>query len=503
MKYCGEFAMPGTDVFSASRRNFISVSILAALSMPLARAAGIAPGAGAESGLAADPMRPTFHFLPKAGWINDPNGPIFHNGVYHLFYQYNEALKITGGMSWGHAVSPDMVHWRHEPQAMAPVAGSPDSFGVWTGSCLAVGKRVYAVYTGVSKTGAAHASVQGDQPLHETQMLSWSDDAALNHWQRPARTIVADPPPGMKVTGFRDPSLWRQGGYYYMTVGSGEAHKGGCVLLYRSRDLHTFQFQHRLVGADWNGLSVEDGGDMWECPEFFPLGDGHVLIYSTEGRAHWVSGKLDAETMRFQPATQGLLDAGAFYAPKTQLDANGDRILWGWVQETRSPDAFEAAGWAGMISLPRRLRLDPNGRLRVDIPAVTERLRAASLPATHSQHGTVFTLPRANGEVVCSGTQGAPFELTVTAAGGNEPLLRVAYTPDGRRFSVESRDIALSPGDTPDVHLFVDGSVIEVIVGGREGYTKRFYIHGGPDITVEVRGASAKARAWSVKPAVT
>ena len=492
--------MAGAGIFSASRRKFISLSVVAALTPPLARATALVQGR--HPALAADPMRPTFHYLPDAGWINDPNGPILHNGVYHLFYQYNAALKITGGMSWGHAVSRDMVHWRHEALAMAPVPGSPDAFGVWTGSCLAVDKRVYAVYTGVAKADAAHASVHGDQELHETQMLSWSDDAGLAHWKRPARTILADPPPGMKVTGFRDPSLWRQGEYYYMTVGSGEANKGGCVLLYRSRDLQTFEFQHRLVGADWNGASAEDGGDMWECPEFFPLGDGHVLIYSTEGRAHWVSGKLDADTMTFHPARQGLLDTGAFYAPKTQLDAHGERILWGWIQETRSPEAFEAAGWAGMISLPRRLRLDADGQLRMDIPAVTNQLRAASIPARHSDNGTAFILAKANGEVVCSGTNDAPFEVIVTAGRSEETLLRVVYEPDMHHLSVASRHIPLFAGDHPDVHLFVDGSVIEAIIGGREGYTHRFYIPGGPDITVEVRGARAKAQAWSIKSAV-
>jgi beta-fructofuranosidase len=493
--------MAGAGFFSASRRKFVSLSIAAALAPPLARAAAIVRATHPKPGPAADPMRPTFHYLPKAGWINDPNGPIFHNGVYHLFYQYNEALKITGGMSWGHAVSSDMVHWRHEALAMAPMPGSPDSFGVWTGSCLAVDKRVYAVYTGVAKADDAHASVHGDQALHETQMITWSDDTGLDHWQRPAQTIVADPPPGMKVTGFRDPSLWRHGEFYYMTVGSGEAHKGGCVLLYRSRDLKTFEFQHRLVGADWNGASADDGGDMWECPEFFPLGDGHVLIYSTEGRAHWVSGKLDTDTMTFHPARQGLLDSGAFYAPKTQLDEHGDRILWGWVQETRSSDAFEAAGWAGMISLPRRLRLDAEGQLRMDIPAVTNKLRAASLPAKQSGDGMVFILPKANGEVVCAGAGDASFEVIVMAAESPKALLHVAYEGDKQRFSVASRQIPLSSGDQPDVHLFVDGSVIEAIIGGREGYTTRFYIPNGPDITVKLRGAHVKAQAWSVKPA--
>lgn len=482
--------------FSSSRRKFLSLSVLAALAAPVVRASGFIPAADAMRDVPADPMRPTFHFLPRAGWINDPNGPIYHDGTYHLFYQYNEKLRITGGMSWGHATSTDMLHWQHQPMAMAPVAGTPDSFGVWTGSCFQVEKRTYAVYTGVSIADAAHATAHGDPNLQETQMLSWSDDPDLAHWTRPARTIVPLPPQDMQVTGFRDPSIWQQDGYYYMTVGSGEEHKGGCVLLYRSRDLATWEFQHRLVGADWNGASKDDGGDMWECPEFFPLGDGHVLIYSTEGRAHWLSGTLDSQAMVFHPRKQGVLDTGAFYAPKTQLDAHGERIAWGWVQETRPLDAFEAAGWAGMISLPRRLRLDNDGELRMDIPPVTDKLRGGAIKRIATTSGVHHTLPRANGEVTCVGTSASAFDLVVSA--GNDALLRIAYAPDDHVITLANRRIALARSDAPHVHLFVDGSVIEAIVGHREGYTTRFYIDGAPDITVIITGAGVTSNAWTV-----
>lgn len=433
--------------FSSRRRKFLSLSVLAALAAPVVRASGFVPAAHAMRDVHADPMRPTFHFLPRAGWINDPNGPIYHDGTYHLFYQYNEKLRITGGMSWGHATSTDMLHWQHQPIAMAPAANTPDAFGVWTGSCFQVEKRTYAVYTGVSITDAAHATAHGDPNLQETQMLSWSDDPGLAHWTRPARTIVPLPPQGMQVTGFRDPSIWQQDGYYYMTVGSGEEHKGGCVLLYRSRDLSTWEFQHRLVGADWNGASKDDGGDIWECPEFFPLGDGHVLIYSTEGRAHWLSGTLDSQAMVFHPRKQGVLDTGAFYAPKTQLDADGERIAWGWVQETRSLDAFEAAGWAGMISLPRRLRLDTDGTLRVDIPRVTDDLRAKVIEPVTRKHGSRFTLPRANGELIYTGNHASAFELVISA--GSETLLRVVYAPADHAITLANRTIVLAEGDAP------------------------------------------------------
>jgi len=74
-----------------------------------------------QARLAADPLRPQFHLLPARNWMNDPNGPIFWNGLYHMFYQYNPNAAVWGDMHWNHAVSEDMIHWRHMPIALAPL----------------------------------------------------------------------------------------------------------------------------------------------------------------------------------------------------------------------------------------------------------------------------------------------------------------------------------------------------------------------------------------------
>ena len=86
--------------------------------------------------LAAIRCGPQFHLLPHANWMNDPNGPIYWNGQYHMFYQYNPDGAYWGNMHWGHAVSPDMVHWRHLPVALAPTPGSPDADGCFTGTAV-------------------------------------------------------------------------------------------------------------------------------------------------------------------------------------------------------------------------------------------------------------------------------------------------------------------------------------------------------------------------------
>src|SRR6202158_4014418 len=79
--------------------------------------------------LASDPLRPQYHLLPAHNWMNDPNGPIFFRGHYHMFYQYNPQAAVWGNMNWGHAASSDMIHWKHEPIALSPTPGRPHRAG--------------------------------------------------------------------------------------------------------------------------------------------------------------------------------------------------------------------------------------------------------------------------------------------------------------------------------------------------------------------------------------
>jgi beta-fructofuranosidase len=499
-----------------TRRHFLSTA--AALTTIATMPRSLFAQGSLPQRLSHDPLRPQFHLLPARNWMNDPNGPIYFNGHYHMFFQYNPLAATWGDMSWNHAVSPDMVHWKLLPVALTPTPNSPDSFGVFSGSAIAVShgnaKRVYAVYTGTQKSDDAHATIRdGANNVQESQCLAWSDDPMLIHWTKDPQPIIARPPAGLAITGFRDPSIWRQGDWYYMTVGSGIAKVGGCVLLYRSPvlgDLKHWEYLHPLTSSTWNGHPTSnpcDDGEMWECPEFFPLGDpakgnAHVLIYSTLGKVFWESGALDAATMKFTMHKRGELDWGAFYAPKTQLDAHGRRILWGWIPEKRSEDAMRSAGWSGMMSLPRVLSLDADGTLRITIAEQVQQLRAGPLKMEAMSSGIAATLPAANGELLCTGTRCKSFQLRLGTQA--EPiLLKIEYAATQNAFLCDGKEIALEPGDIPTVRAFVDSSVIEMILGDRIGLTKRFYYSGSaPDVSVivESQDASAKLAAWKIAP---
>jgi beta-fructofuranosidase len=458
-----------------------------------------------EARLAADPLRPQFHLLPAANWMNDPNGPVYFNGRYHMFFQYNPLGATWGNMSWAHAVSPDMLHWTHLPVALKPTPGGPDSYGCFSGSAIRVDKRVFAVYTATRESTPELATIHEGKANHiqESQCIAWSDDPDLVVWNKDPNPIVPRPPEGLNITGFRDPSAWKQGDWYYMTVGSGVAKVGGCVLLYRSKDLKSWEYLHELTSGAWNGKPTAnpcDDGEMWECPEFFPLDGAHVLIYSTMGKVFWQSGVLDVTSMKFAPAKTGLLDLDAFYAPKTQLDAQGRRILWGWIPERRPESAMKEAGWSGMMSLPRVMNLDKDGTLRLRILPQAASLRSGVVSQVESRSGILKTLRKASGEIMCSGTRGKSFEFTLS--NGDSELLHVSYSAEKHAFVADGNEIALQPTDAPTLQVFVDGSVIELILSERIGWTKRFYYPGttAPDIGAWANGTDVRMTAWEIKP---
>ncbi|MGB7355304.1 MAG: glycoside hydrolase family 32 protein, partial [Acidobacteriaceae bacterium] len=219
-----------------------------------------------EAQLANDPRRPQYHLLPARNWMNDPNGPIYWGGQYHMFFQYNPHAAVWGDMHWGHAVSPDMIHWRHLPVALAPTPGGPDAAGCFTGSALNDGARVAILYTGVVSAPENETTIRdGAHSLRESQCLAFST-GDLTRWTKDSQAVIAVPPPGLAVTGFRDPAPWRQGDAWYCAIGSGIRGQGGAILLYRSADLRHWDYLHPLAQGSGSGQAAAnpvDSGDMW------------------------------------------------------------------------------------------------------------------------------------------------------------------------------------------------------------------------------------------------
>jgi beta-fructofuranosidase len=477
---------------------------------------GVLPG-----DLAMDPRRPQYHLLPRANWMNDPDAPICWKGVYHMFYQYNPDGAYWGNMHWGHAASPDMIHWRHLPVALAPTPGGPDSDGCFTGTAVIQDGRVAILYTGVKAVPRDQATIKGGTPpLLETQCLAVSDDPDLRTWVQTSAPVLSAPPQGMQVNGFRDPSPWRQSEWWYMVVAAGIPSQGGCALLYRSRDLRTWEYMHMLSKTDHEGAAAFNPispWEVWECPEFFAVGDWHVLIYSTSHRTYWQSGKLDNEKMIFRPLQAGILDYGSLYAAKTQLDQSGNRIVWGWIQESRSVEDCKAAGWAGVMSLPRVLTVADDGRIRtrpaVEVNHLRSNERRLHLTADEGNDHAQINSMRVRGccgEILCTvRSTSEAFKLTLSGSSeSTAPWLTLRYDPHhADEIFVDDYPLPVVPGENKDLdlNLYVDGSVIEVFINGEAAYTKRFYCpeNTAPDLQMQWAGRLAdiaNLRVWQLSP---
>ena len=482
-----------------NRRRFL-ISSLASSVVGTARLHGLAyprEQAAVRERLRRDPLRPQFHLLPRANWMNDPCAPRFFQGQYHMFFQYNPGAAVWGDMHWAHAVSSDLIHWKHLPVALSPSEGGYDAAGCFTGSVLPGVEIPTILYTGVTRCSPQQETIRGEG-LREVQCLATSTGADLRSWEKRDKPVLDGPPPGLQVTGFRDPCPWKDGDTWYMGVGSGFNKVGGAVLLYTSRDGVNWRYLHPLAEGKWNGgtkTNPVDTGEMWECPDFFPLGDKHVLLYSTERQVYWEVGVFDKRDLRFHRETRGLLDHGSYYAMKSMIDAKGRRILWGWVQETRSPEECRAAGWAGAMALPRVLSLGSDNELRMDIPPEFAALRShapSSGMSIESRAGAVVYRFQA-GEKACG------LELRAGAA----VLFAVQY--DGGGGSTPSvkaggKSLRLSPGQdgVSTVSLWIDGSVIEAFVDSKEVMTARCYTPSPGGIQVAWAGAANALRSLTV-----
>jgi beta-fructofuranosidase len=476
---------------SLSRRAFLQMSTAAALVRWRWRSLRVSDAKTTSlcHHLQSDPLRPQFHLLPAANWMNDPNGPIFFRGQYHMFHQYNPEGAVWGNMHWAHAVSPDIVHWTHEPIAIRPTPNGFDRDGVFSGSAVLDGDVPTVIYTGVLPPSSdAEATLRdGKHTWREVQCLAVSKDPALRTWEKLADPVIRTPPSGMAVTGFRDPCVWREDDQWWLALGSGTRERGGAILLYRSTDLRKWAYVHPMIEGGASGKNTTnpvDDGDMWECPDFFALGNKHVLLISTMGKVRWKVGTY--RERKFTPEKQGVVDHGAYYAAKSMLDRDGNRILWGWIPETRPETEFSAAGWAGAMGLPRVLWLNSAGELAMEVS-----------PAVRVLRGDHFGLRGGGAKAVANLISNAhirdlaaelrtefraksskPVTIRLTDA-ANKDFASIAVNPGapGRELNVNGMVAPLAETDGTPVrlHALLDGSVLEVIANQTTSITARIY----------------------------
>ncbi|GAB4121610.1 MAG: hypothetical protein Fur005_43560 [Roseiflexaceae bacterium] len=298
--------------------------------------------------------RPLLHFAPQSGWINDPNGLLYLDGEYHLFYQHHPQGIVWGPMHWGHAVSTDLVRWQELPIALVPDAEG----AIFSGS---------AVVDAQDRAGFGAAAMIAiftqDRPGRQAQSLAWSHDHGRT-WLVYPHNPVLTPPAG--IVDFRDPKVfWYQGvtgSHWVMLLAVGLS-----IWFYRSDDLKQW-----VKTSEFSGYGMSQ--KVWETPDLHELPiagtdetQWMLVVSVPEGApaggsgTQYFLGSFDGE--RFvcvdPPEVVRWADHGAdFYAAQLWNDAPNQQHVWvAWMNNWNYANHTPATTWRGMMTLPRTLQL--------------------------------------------------------------------------------------------------------------------------------------------------
>ncbi|ORZ22493.1 glycosyl hydrolase [Absidia repens] len=337
--------------------------------------------------------RTRYHFIAPVNWMNDPSAPYFDGQYYHLYYQHNPYKPIWGNMTWGHAISTDLLKWQDKPFALYP-DGPDDQQGVFDGTVLF--EKGYQdlptlVYTAVSASGDPY--IQGQ----EKQVLAVTKDNG-DTWTR-IKTVIAEPPRNLTVNGFRDPYLFRSPAFdqllklggdasdsIYMSVSSGIDEKGGRLWLYHSTNWVDWEFRGPLLSHPAQHVANEvyygNDGSNWEVASYYPLkdplggDDWHFATWGTQGGRQkknfdhwgvWTAGQrlslsepdedeVAAPTPRIEETMSGVFDWGLLYAQlmfEDTKDGNDRALVVGWVQDDLLAPEKNPGRWNGVMGLVR------------------------------------------------------------------------------------------------------------------------------------------------------
>ncbi|WP_062360303.1 glycoside hydrolase family 32 protein [Vreelandella aquamarina] len=338
-----------------------------------------------------EPQHPALHFTPPMGWMNDPNGLVFFEGEYHLFYQYHPFSTVWGPMHWGHAVSRDLCHWQHLPIALAP----NEDGACFSGSAVVDEHDVTGLFEGQPGLLAFYTChrVLSDDPedYQQSQCLAYSRDRGRT-WQRYEGNPVL-PPPGFK--DFRDPKVvWHAPSQrWVMALACGQE-----IHFYTSHNLLEWQFASAFGKGE--GAHTQH---PWECPDLFELpvdGAGPnepatrwVLVVGIGATpdnlfgslTQYFIGEFDGQRFTNDNASDAVLmmDEGRdFYAVQSWSNTPGRQLALAWLNNWQYANHAPETGWRGTMSLPRELTLRATSRgVRLRQRFAREAAQALSAPS--------------------------------------------------------------------------------------------------------------------------
>lgn len=432
-----------------------------------------------------------YHIMAPANWINDPNGLIQYKGEYHVFYQHHPYDENWGPMHWGHVKNKDCIHWEHCPVAIAP-GDEFDKGGCFSGSAVDNNGELTLIYTG-------HNYIDEEQnTFYETQNIAVSKDGVT--FEKYENNPVIAEPPADSIHHFRDPKVWKHEDKWYMVVGNSTKDNIGRVILYTSPDLRKWDY----VGV----LATSEGelGYMWECPDFFKLGDKYVLSFSPQGiekkdgkypnlfQTGYIVGDYDYDKNEFKHGDFYEFDNGHdFYAVQTFLDDKGRRIAIGWMDMWESHMPTKEDGWCGALTMPRELTLGDDNKIKMNPIEEIELLREECISSEENvivSENNSFKIKTSEKmleiDVTFDILNSDSKELGLKINGSDEEELVLKYDTDASQLTIDcskygkeqdsTRKADVSKNSKLSLRVFLDRSSIEVFINDGEAViTSRIY----------------------------
>ena len=426
--------------------------------------------------------RQNLHIEPPEGWMNDPNGLCFFDGLYHVYFQYSPGTPCgESNRCWGHYVSPDLLSWKYSGIVLEPDIPE-DRDGVFSGSAVAFEDHMEFFYTGnVLEKGDFDHILEG-RGANVIRVRS-SDGSKMS-----AKEVLLGNTdyPDFCSCHVRDPKVWLEDGKYKMVLGARTKDDHGCVLFYEASLDGPFEYKGLLT--------VPDFGYMWECPDAFSIDGKKFIALCPQGTARgdlkfqniFHSGYFrddDGVLTDFEEFDHGF----DFYAPQTFAAPDGRRLLVGWmgIGDDSYTNPTTDLGWQHCLTLPRELTLGSDGKILQNPVRELDSIRKQA--------------EKIDGET----WQGLPFEVnaacfsddvSVSISGAeitwnrNDGILSLHFTNE-EGYGRKERKIELLSLDS--LRIIADVSSLEIYInGGRYVMSTRFYPEHR-QVRVAVKGAGA------------
>ena len=389
--------------------------------------------------------RPQIHFTPVAHWMNDPNGMVYANGVYHLFFQYYPDSTVWGPMHWGHATSTDLIHWTHQPIALFP-----DSLGlIFSGSAVVdknntsgFGKNGIAPLVAIYTSHDMAAEKAGKEDF-ERQAIAYSTDNGKTWTKYNGNPVI----PNAGIRDFRDPKVsWYEKGKKWIMILAEKDH----VTFYSSTNLKNWTRESSF------GEKLGAHGGVWECPDFFPLSyngkEVWVVTVSINPGApnggsgtQYFTGSFDGKTFKENDTETKWMDYGTDnYAGVTWSNTGARRISLGWMSNWNYATVVPTSSWRSANTLPRDLSLkEVKGKLYLASTPIPELNKIAE------PFKSVANIKARNYNIPGTETLTSPYRITLTTAAVSDLLFT---------FSNAAGDKLVAGYDKEKNEYFVDRS---------------------------------------------